>query len=104
MRTAVTGANGLLGAHVVRALVTSDHDVVAVARQRADLRGLTGLDVPLARADSRSPDDLRQALDGAEVVIHCAAVYAYSRDESELVRANVEGTRRLMVWPPPARL
>ena len=54
MRVSVTGANGLLGAHVVRALVTAGHDPVAVVRQGADLRGLNGLDVPLARADTRS--------------------------------------------------
>ena len=58
MRTAVTGANGLLGAHVVRALQEAGHQPVAVVRERADLRGLTGVDVPLARADTRSRGDL----------------------------------------------
>jgi dihydroflavonol-4-reductase len=96
VRISVTGANGLLGAHVVRALVASEHEPVAVVRQGSDLRGLNGLDVPLARADTRSPESLRKALEGAEVVVHCAAVYSYSREESELVRANVDGTRHVV--------
>lgn len=96
MRISVTGANGLLGAHVVRALVAAGHDPVAVVRQGADLRGLNGLDVPLARADTRSRENLRKALDGTEIVVHCAAVYSYTREESELVRANVDGTRSVV--------
>jgi dihydroflavonol-4-reductase len=96
VRISVTGANGLLGAQVVRALVAAGHDPVAVVRQGADLRSLDGLDVPLARADTRSPDNLRAAFDGAEIVIHCAAIYSYTRDESELVRANVDGTRTVV--------
>ena len=96
MRTAVTGANGLLGAHVVRALVEAGHRPVAVVRERADVRGLTSLDVPLARADTRSRNDLTRAFDGAELVVHCAAVYSYSEDASRLERANVDGTRRVM--------
>ncbi len=96
MRTAVTGANGLVGAHVVRALLEAGHEPVPVVRERADLRGLTGLDAPLARADTRSPNDLMRAFDGAEVVVHCAAVYSYSEDASRLERANVDGTRRVM--------
>ena len=96
MRVAVTGANGLLGAHVVRALVAAGHDPLAVVRRSADLRGLAGVDVQLARADTRSPGDLRRAVDGTEVVIHCAAVYSYATDTTDLVRANVDGTRRLV--------
>jgi len=96
MRAAVTGANGLLGAHVVRALQETGHRPVAVVRERADLRGLTGVDAPLARADTRSRDELVRAFDGAELVVHCAAVYSYSEDASRLERANVDGTRRVM--------
>ena len=96
MRIAVTGANGLLGAHVVRALMAGGHDPVGVVRPGADLRGLTGMQVPLARADTRSADALRRALAGTEVVIHCAAVYSYTLGEAELTSANVDGTRRLM--------
>ena len=96
MRVAVTGANGLVGARVVRELLTAGHDPVAVVRRGADLRGLAGVDVPLARADLRAGVDLRRAVDGAEVVVHCAAVYSYSEAETELVRANVDGTSRLI--------
>jgi dihydroflavonol-4-reductase len=96
VRVAVTGANGLLGAHVVRRLLAAGHDPVAVVRRGADLRGLDAVDVPLARADTRSSGELRRAVDGTEVVVHCAAVYSYSEGEAELVRANVDGTRRLV--------
>lgn len=96
MRIAVTGANGLVGAHVVRSAVARGHDPVAVVRAGADLRGLVGVDVPLARADSRPAADLRRAFAGAEVVVHCAAVYSYAQTEAELTRANVDGTRSVV--------
>src|SRR5215210_4181253 len=96
MRVTVTGANGLLGAHVVRALSTTGHDPVAVVRKGADLRGLAGLGAPLARADTRNSPDLVRAFTDTDVVIHCAAVYSYSEDEAALERANVEGTRRVL--------
>src|SRR4051794_30776097 len=96
MRVAVTGANGLLGAHVVRALTAAGHDPVAVVRRGADLRGLTGLGAPLARADTRNSPDLVRAFADTDVLIHCAAVYSYSEEETALERANVDGTRRVM--------
>lgn len=96
MRVAVTGANGFLGAHVVRAFVQAGHDPVAVVRRGADLRGLAGVDVPLARADGRSSDDLVRAFRDTEVLVHCAARYAYDVDEATLTRTNVDGTRRVV--------
>lgn len=96
MRVAVTGANGFLGAHVVRAFVDAGHEPVGVVRRGADLRGLAAVDVPLARADSRSADDLVRAFGDAEVVVHCAARYAYDADEATLTRTNVDGTRRVV--------
>lgn len=96
MKVAVTGANGLLGAHVVRALSTAGHDAVAVVRRDADLRGLVGCAAPLARADLRTPDALRRAFEGSDVVIHCAALFSYRTDERELARVNVDGTRAVI--------
>ncbi|MEU9125674.1 NAD-dependent epimerase/dehydratase family protein [Streptomyces sp. NPDC048506] len=89
----MTGATGLVGAQVVRALLGAGHEVTALVRRSSDTRQLRALDVPVVHADLRAPATLRPAFEGCETVFHCAAVFAYwDITREELARANVEGT------------
>lgn len=65
MEIAVTGAQGVLGHHVTRAVRTAGHAVRAI-----DLRDEPGLDV---HADLRRYDEAEAAVRGADAVIHLAA-------------------------------
>ncbi|MFJ5677960.1 NAD-dependent epimerase/dehydratase family protein [Streptomyces sp. NPDC093097] len=100
MKASVTGASGLIGSHLTRALHTAGHQARAVVRHGSDLRGLhalAGADVPLAHADLRDPAGLRTALEGCDTVFHTAAVFAYWDVTVEyLTRVNVAGTRHVL--------
>ena len=97
MKVAVTGANGMIGARVVHALLAAGHEPVAVVRRGADLRGLAGIDAPRAYANLRVQDSVATAIRGTDVLVHCAALFSYRReDEDNLRQANVESTRAVM--------
>ena len=99
MRVAVTGATGLVGYQVARSALASGHEVVAVCRPGSAppdrLRALASTGpLSLRAAALGDRDGLARALDGADALIHCAALYAYGKDHAdEVARVNVEGTR-----------
>ncbi len=72
----VTGATGLLGGHVVRALLAQERKVVALARDRAKAETMLG-DAPvrLLVADIRDADELAPALEECDAVVHTAAYF-----------------------------
>jgi dihydroflavonol-4-reductase len=87
----VTGANGHVGACLVRELLARDVAVRAVVR--GDGRpALEGLDVERVRGDVRDADSLRKAFVGANVVYHCAALISIVGSMNGLVHeTNVVG-------------
>ncbi len=94
MKIAVTGANGHLGANVVRALLRARQDVIAVVRRKSNCDSLDGLDLQIRHADVTDANDLPHALDGASHVINLAAVISIDGDKGGLVpRTNVGGPR-----------
>lgn len=98
MTALVTGANGFVGAAVVRQLLERGWPVRAMVRPGSDRRNLEGLDVELVEADLLDPASLRWALEGARALFHVAADYRlWVPDPEPMFRANVEGTRALMM-------
>jgi dihydroflavonol-4-reductase len=97
MKTIVTGANGLIGTHLIRTLLAGGHTVRAFVRPTSDLRTLDGLDVEFAYGDVFEPDSFRAAAAGCEVLFHAAAVYAYTGYSAEqLLHVAVDGTRIIL--------
>lgn len=97
MRTLVTGANGHIGAHVVRAVVDRGWTPVAFVRPGSDRRGLTGLDVELREGDLLDAASVARAMSGIETVLHVGAVHRnFAADPSTIVRPAVEGTRNVL--------
>lgn len=90
----VTGATGLVGNNVVRALVRRGRSVRAVVRSAG--RALDGLHVQVATALLADEHALQVAIDGAAAVVHSAAmVHCGWRHLDEMQAANVEGARRV---------
>ena len=71
MTVVVTGANGHVGANLVRTLLEEGRSVRALVYK--DRRALEGLNVEEFAADVSDPESLCRAFEGAEVVYHLAA-------------------------------
>lgn len=86
MRVVVTGSAGRLGRVVVRDLVSRGHVVTAIDRQH-DPDPVT----PDTRvADLADPGAWAAALDGADAVVHAAAIPGDQADPADLARENLE--------------
>jgi len=97
MKTLVTGANGHLGANLVRQLLAEGREVKAFVRPNADLRGLAGLDVEFARGDILNGDSIYRALEGCSSLFHTATVYRFwHKDPSMILHTAVNGTRNVL--------
>lgn len=93
----VTGANGFVGCHVVRALVAGGTAARALVRKGADLRALEGVDCELQWGDLRDPESVEDAMRGCDVVYHVAADYRlWVLDPAPMYATNVEGTRNVI--------
>jgi nucleoside-diphosphate-sugar epimerase/phosphohistidine swiveling domain-containing protein len=69
MRITVTGASGVIGRGVVLRLLSAGHDVIGVARHRPESWPSAATFV---HGDVRDVMTVRRAVDGADVVVHCA--------------------------------
>src|SRR5579871_5640554 len=93
----VTGANGFLGCHVVRALIARGDRVRALARENADTTALRGIDCEIVRGDVRDLDSLCRASRKCDEVYHVAADYRlWVVDHAPMYAINVEGTRNVI--------
>ena len=101
MRVMVTGATGFVGAHTTAALLEAGHDVTALVRSRERL------DESLSTLGARVPDcvvgdmvdveAVGAALDGADAVVHCAAVVSLDRRDGALMSSiNPTGLRNVV--------
>jgi dihydroflavonol-4-reductase len=100
MKALITGANGLIGANLARALLGRGHQVRGLVRESSDLRGLGALaagDVELRRGDVRDAAAVADAARGCDVVFHTAAVFSYwGHSAGSLREIAVEGTRAVL--------
>jgi 2-alkyl-3-oxoalkanoate reductase len=93
VKVLVTGARGMLGGAVARALAARG-DAVSVLQ-----RGSSGLPLREVRADLGDPTDagaVATAVDGCDAVVHLAAKVDVVGPWREYARVNVEGTRVLL--------
>jgi dihydroflavonol-4-reductase len=94
----VTGATGFVGAAVARALLAAGHEVRVLARPSSDRRNLAGLDVAVAEGSLEDAASLGRAVAGCRYLFHVAADYRlWVPDPAAMFRANVDGTRELML-------
>lgn len=91
----VTGASGLVGANLVRALLDAHQRVrVVVHRESAAFQGL---DVDQVKADLRDLDSLTKAFNHADLVYHLAGLITVSGSNwTEVEQINTLGTRNVV--------
>ncbi len=96
MSILVTGATGLVGNNIVRALVEQSAEVRVLVREGCDPRPLAGLPVESVHGDVRSAEAVQHATRGVTGVVHAAALVHIGWSRLEEQRAvNAEGTRHV---------
>ena len=94
---AVTGAGGFIGAAMTRRLRAEGHDVIGLDVDPAAAARLTEAGAQFRRADTSDRGAVRGALQGAELVVHTAALLPGSASMADAVRVNVGGTENVCV-------
>lgn len=94
-RVLVTGASGFIGSHVALHLHAAGHEVIASGRDAARLGVLAAAGLH-TRAGDLCRDALPALVDGAEAVVHCAALSSPWGGRELFLAANVLATRRLL--------
>ena len=96
----VTGGTGLVGGHLLQALVQQQKPIRAIIRLNAK--------VPIAlipyahqiewvEADLQDYDAIEQAMNGCTHVYHCAAKVSFDpKDKQEIWQTNVQGTAHMV--------
>jgi dihydroflavonol-4-reductase len=93
IRALVLGGTGMIGCHVVRALLRRGSRVRVLARPSSTTRTLEGLVVERVPGDLEDLDAVRAALPGCDLLFHCAAPYPRSHFHRE---QQVERARQSM--------
>src|SRR6476469_6636851 len=98
MKVFVTGATGFIGGHVVRKLTERGDEVVVLVRDPSKAGDLPG-GPTLVEGDPSDEAAIREGMDGADAVIHGAAIYKVGipkGERTEMHDANVGGTERVL--------
>ncbi|MGZ3932560.1 MAG: SDR family NAD(P)-dependent oxidoreductase, partial [Bacteroidia bacterium] len=106
----VTGATGLVGSHVLLALLKQGKPVVAMKRTGSDTAKVEKLfshytpdyktlfdSIKWVEADLADVFSIERALDGIKVVYHCAGFISFDEnDHDRLIKINAEGTANMV--------
>jgi nucleoside-diphosphate-sugar epimerase len=94
-RVLVTGATGFIGGRLVERLVREEGAVVrALVRNFANAPRIARFAIEMVPGDLLSPDMLDRAVEGCDVVFHCA--YGALGPDAERRVVNVQGTERVL--------
>jgi 2-alkyl-3-oxoalkanoate reductase len=96
MRYLITGATGFVGGHIADACAQKEQTLSAIVRPTSNAGDLEKLGAILYRGELSDPALARQAVNEADVVIHCAAKVGDWGPIDEYRRVNVEALRVLL--------
>lgn len=94
MKIAVVGATGFVGSHLVPHLAASGHEVIGISRDGRRLPAW-GDEIVARAADVATGIGLDDALEGADAVVHLAAIPRETRGRT-FEEVNVRGTERVV--------
>jgi dihydroflavonol-4-reductase len=95
----VTGGTGFIGGHVVRQLRERGDEVTALVRSPEKARALSDLGAKLLEGDVSDRTKLAAGMQGADAVIHGAAIYEVGIPKTRrepMYQANVVGTQNAL--------
>jgi len=95
MNVFVTGGTGFIGSAVVRHLLKADYEVRVLARDKANIFLLEGLDIDIVEGNITSLKDVESAMYGCPIVINLASMYAFlpfwEKKGDSIYATNVQG-------------
>ena len=102
MRAFVTGATGLLGSNLVRALLDQGHEVRGLVRSKEKAqRVFPSAKIEFVTGDMSNVAGFASSLAGCDVLIHTAAYfreyYQPGEHKTSLEKINVQGTVDLLI-------
>ncbi len=93
----VTGATGFIGGRLTERLATEeDVRVRALVRSAGKAGRLTKLPLEIVEGDLLDPQSLKKAVEGCDLVFHCAALVRETGKKKEFYQINVEGTENIV--------
>ncbi|MGK2933046.1 MAG: NAD-dependent epimerase/dehydratase family protein [Solirubrobacterales bacterium] len=99
MKIFMTGATGFIGTSTARHLTEQGHNLTCLVRDHSKATGLKELGCELVDGDLSDQDRLAVQMQGADAVLHNAALYEVGIPESRhqaLKEANVDGTSNVL--------
>jgi nucleoside-diphosphate-sugar epimerase len=93
----VTGASGFIGGRLAERLANEEGvHVRAMVRNMKRAERLRRLPLEIVKADLVDLPSLREAMEGCDLVFHCAAMVRETGDRDEFFRTNVQGTENIL--------
>lgn len=95
MRIGLTGGNGFVGSHLVRALIKEGIRPRLLLRKSSSLKFLAGLDLDIVHGDFGSGEGFEDFVRGCDVLVHMAA-QTVAPNRKAYLEANTLPTIRLL--------
>ncbi len=90
----VTGGAGFLGINLIRYLLDKGHDVISY-----DMADFTYKDckdkITSVKGDIRNKEEVRKAMEGADIAVHCAAALPLYK-KAEILSTDIDGTESVV--------
>ncbi len=96
MTTLVTGATGLIGSHVVDELLLRGESVRALVRDPSKAAGMPERGVDVVVGDLSDAAAMQSAVQGVDVIHHCAAAVGGHFTKREIYETNLTGVQNLL--------
>lgn len=105
----ITGATGMLGAHLMWNLLQKGHSIRAIKRKTSSLNqtekifkfyndkiGLHEDKIEWVEGDVMQAESLQNAMKGIDIVYHCAAMVSFADSPEKLLEINIQGTQNVL--------
>jgi nucleoside-diphosphate-sugar epimerase len=97
MLALVTGASGFIGGRLAERLASEEGVRVRVLVRNAKKAAHLGkLPLEIVQGDLLDPQSLSKAVEGCDLVFHCAALVRETGIKKEFYQTNVEGTKNIL--------
>lgn len=97
MKVLVTGADGVLGNNLVRELIERNYEVTTLILDGTNPKTLNGLNIQKIYGNILNIRDLKFAMKGIDIVIHCAACTNVWPARADYInQVNIKGTENII--------